>query len=84
MSTSVPSTDQRPRAASVVVEEGRVRVVLTDGRDIGIPMAWYPWLANATPEEQADFGIIEDGLGVWWERLDDGLSVPGMLGLSHV
>ncbi len=83
MSTSVPSTDQRPRAASVVVEGDRVRVVLTDGRDIGIP-AWYPWLANATPEERADFGIIEDGLGVWWERLDDGLSVPGMLGLSHM
>lgn len=84
MSTSVPSVDQRPRAASVVVEGDRVRVVLTDGRDIGIPMGWYPWLANATPEEQADFDIIEDGLGVWWERLDDGLSVPGMLGLSHM
>lgn len=84
MSTSIPSTDRRPRATAVAVEAGRIRVRLSDGRDIGIPTSWYPWLETATDEQLVDVEIIEEGLGVWWEQLEDGLSVPGMLGLSHV
>lgn len=84
MSSSIPSTDRRPRATAVSVEAGRIRVRLSDGRDIGIPTSWYPWLEGATEEQLVDVEIIEEGLGVWWEQLEDGLSVPGMLGLSHV
>ncbi len=84
MSSSIASPDTRPRATSATVGTGRLRVTLTDGRDVGIPIVWYPWLAGATPEQQSDLTIIEDGLGLWWEQLDDGLSVPGLLGLPHV
>jgi hypothetical protein len=84
VSTSAPTADTRPRAASVKVEDGRIRVMLTDGRDIGVPIDRYAWLAAATPEEQADVGIIEYGLGIWWDSIDEGLSVPGLLGLPHV
>jgi hypothetical protein len=56
---------------------------LADGREITIPTAWYPWLDSATPEQVA-VTIIEGGLGLWWERLDDGLSVPGLMGQPHV
>ena len=39
---------------------------------------------SASDEQQADLEIIEDGLGIWWEQLDDGLSVPALLGQPHV
>lgn len=42
------------------------------------------WLHDATAEQQADMTIIDSGLGIWWEQLDDGLSVPGLLGQPHV
>ncbi len=84
MSSSVAFPDTRPRAASATVVSGRLRVTLTDGRDVGIPTAWYPWLDGATPEQRSDLVIIEGGLGIWWEQLEDGLSVPGLLGLPHV
>lgn len=84
MSSSIASPDTRPRATSAAVETGRLHVTLTDGRDVGIPTAWYPWLDDATPAQQSDLAIIEDGLGIWWEQLEDGLSVPGLLGLPHV
>ena len=84
MSTSTTSTDIRPRATAAAVEGGRLRVTLADGREITIPTAWYPWLDSATPEQQVAVTIIEGGLGLWWERLDDGLSVPGLLGQPHV
>jgi hypothetical protein len=84
MSTSITSPDTRPRAAAAAIENARLRVTLTDGRDVSIPTSWYAWLEAATPEQQADLMIIDGGLGIWWEQLDDGISVPGLLGQPHV
>ncbi len=84
MSSSIASPDRRPKALSAVVQAGRLRVTLIDGREVTIPVSWYAWLDNATDEQRADLEIIEDGLGIWWEQLDDGLSVPGLLGQPHV
>ena len=84
MSTSITSPDKRPRATAAVVEGERLRVTLTDGRDVSIPTSWYSWLDAANAMQQADMTIIEGGLGIWWEQLDDGLSVPGLLGQPHV
>jgi hypothetical protein len=69
---------------AAVVDGERLRVTLSDGRDVSIPTSWYEWLHNATPAQQADMTIIDGGLGIWWEQLDDGLSVPGLLGQPHV
>ena len=84
MSSSITSPDTRPRASAAIVSDGRLRVTLTDGREVSIPISWYAWLDGANREEQAEVEIIEGGLGLWWESLDDGLSVPGLLGLPHV
>jgi hypothetical protein len=59
-------------------------VTLADGREVSIPTSWYAWLHDATPEQQADLELIEGGEGIWWESLEDSLSVPGLLGLPHV
>jgi hypothetical protein len=58
-------------------------VRLTDGREIGIPVAWFDWLAAGTPTQRNDLTIIEDGAGIVWNQLDDSLSVPGLLGLPE-
>lgn len=52
-------------------------VTLKDGRIISTPLAWYPRLAKATPEQ-----LAEVELGVWglhWDELDEDLSIRGML-----
>jgi hypothetical protein len=84
MSSSITSPDTRPRAAAAAIDGERLRVTMTDGRDVSIPTSWYAWLHHATAAQQADLTIIEGGLGIWWEQLDDGLSVPGLLGQPHV
>ena len=84
MSSSITSPDTRPRATAAVVDGERLRVSLTDGRDVSIPTSWYAWLHDATAERQADMMIIDGGLDIWWEQLDDGLTVPGLLGQPHV
>ena len=48
-----------------------------------MPLAWFRWLDGASAEQMADLEVIEFGLGVWWESLDEGVSVPWLLGLPH-
>ena len=50
MHSLAPETDVR--AMHVVVEDARLVVDLMDGRTIAVPLAWYPRLANATPEQR--------------------------------
>ena len=39
--------------------------------------------SEASDEQRADHRIIEDGQGIWWEQLDEGVSMPGLFGLAH-
>jgi hypothetical protein len=44
---------------------------------------WFEWLTAATDSALADFEIVDDGQGIWWNAIDEGLSVPGLFGLPH-
>lgn len=73
----------RPRANAVTVDASRLRVTLDDGREIVVPLGWFDWLANATDDQRHDFRIVEGGAGIWWEQLEEGVSVPGLFGLPE-
>ena len=83
MSSSISAPDLRPRATSARVEAGKIWVGLADGREVAVPLTWFRWLDGATEEQAANVEIIEYGLGLWWEALDEGVSVPWLLGLPH-
>ena len=72
-----------PRAATVVVDASSLRVAVEDGREISVPLAWFEWLAGATEDQRLDFKVIGGGAGIWWETLDDGISVPRLFGLPE-
>jgi len=48
-----------------------------------MPIARFEWLANATEAQRRDLTIIEAGAGIWWEQLEDGVSVPDLLGVPE-
>jgi hypothetical protein len=54
-------------------------VDLTDGRTIGVPLAWFPRLLSASPEQRAAIRIGPAGLGLHWEALDEDISIAGLL-----
>jgi hypothetical protein len=83
MSTSTTAPDRFPTAVAAYVRDDRLRVTLVDGRELTVPIAWWDWLAVATDAQRSDLEIIEGGQGLWWNQLDDGLSVPGLFGLPH-
>jgi len=84
VSSSASSTSlTRPRAVAARVDGSRLVVTLRDGREISVPVAWFDWLAAAREDQRRDFRIAEDGAGIWWDQLDDGVSVPGLFGLPE-
>ncbi len=61
----------------ITIENGAVYLTLADGRIVGNPLDWYPWLAAATPEQQANVEMYT--LSAYWPDLDDGIDVAEML-----
>jgi hypothetical protein len=77
MSTSENSFD--PVGIELRVDDTMLHVRLADGRELSVPLAWYPRLANATQEQRNHFRWIGGGVGIHWPDLDEDLSVLGML-----
>jgi len=66
-------------AESVKITEDILTFELSDGRSISVPLAWFPRLVYATPEERANWRLVGGGQGVHWEDLDEDISVEGVL-----
>ncbi len=54
-------------------------VTLTDGREIGVPLSHFSWLASATPEQRAAWHIEPHGFAIYWDELDDGIEVDHLM-----
>ncbi len=66
-------------ALDVQFTEDALHVRLIDGREILVPLEWFPRLRDATAEQRANWRLIGRGVGIHWEDLDEDLSVAGLL-----
>ncbi len=57
----------------------KVYFELRDGREIGVPLDWFPRLKEASPEERNNYYLTANGTGVHWENLDEDISVRYLL-----
>ena len=67
------------RIKDVRLDSDTLSVDLMDGRTIIVPLAWYPRLADASPEQRAHWKIAGAGYGIHWPDLDEDLSTEGLL-----
>jgi len=74
-------SDIRPgeRVKDVHLTEDTLSVDLIDGRTIMVPVAWYPRLLHATPEQRNNWEICGGGYGIHWPDIDEDLSTEGLL-----
>lgn len=77
MSTLI--TEREVFAESVRFSEDSMIVSLDDGRSISVPLAWYPRLLHGTLQEREEYELIGEGVGLHWPRLDEDISVEGLL-----
>lgn len=66
-----------PEPVSVRFDDDSFVVELDDGRTIGVPLAWFPRLLHARPEQREK--LVLSRAGVHWEELDEDISVAGLL-----
>ena len=67
------------RVRTVAVTDDELIVGLMDGRTIAAPLAWFPRLLNATPEQRNHWQQAGAGHGIHWPDLDEDLSTEGLL-----
>lgn len=68
-----------PMAEAVTVTDDTLTVELSDGRSLSVPLAWFPRLVHARPEERKSWRLIGRGHGIHWNKLDEDISVEGLL-----
>lgn len=66
-------------ASQVWFTESKMYVMLHDGRELGVPLEWFPKLRDCTEAERLNFRLIGNGVGIHWEELDEDLSVAALL-----
>ena len=66
-----------PKATRVHFDADSMWVSLTDGRVVGVPLAWFPRLLHATGAQRERVRISPRGLH--WEALDEDISIAGLL-----
>jgi hypothetical protein len=64
-------------ATAVRFDEHTMWVDLTDGRTLGVPLAWFPRLLHATAEQRARVELSH--VGLHWEEFDEDISIAGLL-----
>jgi hypothetical protein len=77
MNFSAKVTDER--VADVHCTGDTLTVDLMDGRSISVPLAWYPRLLAATPQQREHWERAGGGFGVHWPDVDEDLSTEGLL-----
>ena len=70
-------SSSRVKPIAVRFDEASFHVNLSDGRTLGVPLAWFPKLLNATAAQRDRVELSTGGLH--WEELDEDVSVAGLL-----
>ncbi len=68
-----------PIGVHLTIDDNFLHLRLADGRELSVPLAWYPKLIGASSEQRANWRWIGGGVGVHWPDIDEDLSVLGML-----
>jgi hypothetical protein len=68
-----------PKAREVSINDDELTLLLADGREISVPLAWFPNLLHATADQRRNFELLGDGEGIHWPDIDEDLSLVGLV-----
>lgn len=80
---SISAAHRDPRARDVSFGDDEFSVSLSDGRKIVVPIAWFPRLLHATPDQRGNWRLLGQGTGIHWPDVDEDISVEGLLQGRH-
>lgn len=77
MNTSVKH--KPAKATDLWFSDNKLFVRLVDGREVGVPLEWFPKLLNASQKDLKNWRFIGNGIGIHWKSLDEDISVEGLI-----
>jgi hypothetical protein len=77
--TSSALITEPARVARIRVTDAALVVDLHDGRQVSVPLEWYPRLAAGQAAERRRWELIGSGVGIHWPDLDEDISVDALL-----
>ncbi len=73
------SFQRKAYATRVSFDVDSMRIELTDGRSLIIPLVYFSRLLNATDSQREHYVISGGGTGLHWEEIDEDLLVNNLL-----
>jgi len=70
---------KEPAATSVRFDADSMWVDLADGRMLGVPLAYFPRLLNASEVQRQSYTISGGGTGLHWEEIDEDICVKALI-----
>jgi hypothetical protein len=87
MSTLTTRNSKQVSAKRVAFAGNVLRVELSDGREVRLPLTevpWLKWLAKATPKQRSNWSLEPGGYAIYWADLDDGIEVCHLLNVQPI
>jgi hypothetical protein len=69
----------KPLAKNIEFDLDMMWVEFIDGRKLGVPLAYFPRILYATPEQRQCYEISGGGSGLHWEQIDEDINVENLL-----
>ena len=66
-------------ARKLTFDSDAMWIEFADGRKLGVPLAYFPRLLKATPEQREACEISGGGTGLHWDEIDEDISVEYLL-----
>ena len=76
---SILTINKSKKAINVAFENSKMILFLEDGRELSIPLEWFPRLRKATDEQLNKWRLIGKGEGIHWEEIDEDILVENLL-----
>jgi hypothetical protein len=77
--STLPNKQENVLASKVWFSKDMLYILLQDGREIGVPLLWFPRLRKATMDQLNNWRLIGNGVGIHWESIDEDISVAALL-----
>jgi len=76
---SILTINKSQTAIGLSFSKDRMSVLLEDGRELSVPLEWFPSLRDAPSTQLKNWRFIGDGEGIHWEDLDEDISVECLI-----
>lgn len=79
MNLALKKNKAYPAIMKVQIDKNKITALMSDGREVSIPTAWFVRLTNATLKQLKNFEVSPSGYGIHWPDVDEDISVKSFL-----